>query len=165
MNFFQKKLNFFHVLWKMRSVGKPPFTKVKFDHIDFNVVFQNLLKKRQLNSNSFWLWDDSWSSSTDEWVGTFMKRSPGMLSCRCSHNILRLWCRRVRLKVKSVTWNKDKKWFSLRCPTERDCRNCLHAHLTWHNGMRVGGRTEKYNVHVFSRGPCEHENENSLGVK
>ena len=49
----KKKLNSFIFCEKIRSDGRPSFPKAKFDHINFNVVFQNLLEKRHLNDNSF----------------------------------------------------------------------------------------------------------------
>ena len=36
------------------------------------------------------LWDNSWISSREKWVDEFMKRSPDMLSCRCSHRIWKI---------------------------------------------------------------------------
>ena len=38
---------------KIRSVGRRPFPKAKFDHIDFNVVFQKKLERRHLNRDPF----------------------------------------------------------------------------------------------------------------
>ena len=49
----KKKINSFIFCEKIRSDGRPSFPKAKFDQINFNVVFQNLLEWRHLNDNSF----------------------------------------------------------------------------------------------------------------
>ena len=53
MNKKKKKIKLYHILGKIRSIGRRPFPKAKNVHFMFKVVFQNLLEWRHVNEDSF----------------------------------------------------------------------------------------------------------------